>query len=148
MVPRLPLVGRSEQVAIAEATDLDLTVPGELPARRVHGDEPAVDVCREDAIVDALHHRREEPLASAHLLLCHPQGLLHLLERGHELLGILLRDREVVLDDHPGRRGAQRGGEQPLEADPEGEQLGDGEVGGALLPNSSRTMASASSSPT
>jgi hypothetical protein len=107
-------------------------VAGEPPPGRVHGDESAVDVGGEDAVVDTLHHRGEEPLAPAHLLLRHPERLLHLLEGGHQLLGLLLRDRELVLDDHPGRRRAEGGGEEPLEADSEREQLRHRQVRGRL----------------
>ena len=130
--PRFARVGDGEQVVKPKPADLNLGVAGEPPPGRVHGDESAVDVGGEDAVVDTLHHRGEEPLAPAHLLLRHPERLLHLLEGGHQLLGLLLRDRELVLDDHPGRRRAEGGGEEPLEADSEREQLRHRQVRGRL----------------
>jgi len=48
---------------------------------------------------------------------------LHLLKGCHQLLRLVLGDREVVFHDHARRGGAERGREQPLEADAQLEQL-------------------------
>ena len=101
-------------------------------AGRIHGDEPAIDACGEDAVVHALDHRGEETLAPPHLLLGQAQRVLHMLERRHQLLGLVLGDGEPVLHDHARRRRSQGRGEQPLEPDAQLEQLGDGELRGSL----------------
>src|SRR4026207_1073254 len=57
------------------------------------------------------------PPAPVPLLPAAPQRFLDARERGDQLLGLLLRDREVIFHDHPRRGRSERGGEEALEAD-------------------------------
>ena len=113
----------AEEILEADAAEPALAVAEEPLTGRIHRDEPAIHAGGEDAVVDALDHRGQQPLAPANFLLGQPQRLLHLLEGGDELLRLVLGDREVVLHDHARRGGAEGGGEQPLEPDAQLEQL-------------------------
>src|SRR5262249_24171437 len=85
----------------------------------------ALDVGGEDAVVHALDHRRQQPLALA-------QRPLHDLERLDQLARLALGDREAVLDDVPGGGGAERRGEHPLQANAQVEKIGQRQLAGGL----------------
>src|SRR4029453_7741313 len=123
---------RLEQVGGGAAGEVPLSVAEQPAAGGVHGDEPAIDVGGEDTVVHPLHYRGEEALAAAYLGLRLLERLLHAVERGHELLGLALRDREAVLDDDPGGGGTEGRGEEALEADAQLEELGHRQLGRRL----------------
>ncbi len=59
-----------EKVLETDASEPALAISEEPLARRIHRDEPSIHAGGENAVVDALDHRGQQPLAPANFLLC------------------------------------------------------------------------------
>ena len=137
-LPRVGAVERSARVAPGRSRpeelppgrpgQLGLGRPEEALPGRVHRHQAPAGVRREDAVVDAPHHARQQALVVPRLLLRRPEGVPELLERLDEPLGLALREREAVLHDEARRGGPERGGQPLLQPDPDLQELGGREL--------------------